>query len=69
MIVVVNELLMDNHQLELATALASENYLFHSSPEKLLETLVKSNFSELLPYPVPNMKRITDSLDEFFGFS
>lgn len=49
LLVVVNQKLMHNHQLELATKLAVEKYLFWSYPSNLLKVLEQADFSLLLP--------------------
>lgn len=51
--VVVNELLMDNHQLELAEAFAVNSYLFFSNCAQLFATLPTINWNRLQPYPIP----------------
>ncbi|KAI6651681.1 Bifunctional UDP-N-acetylglucosamine transferase and deubiquitinase ALG13 [Oopsacas minuta] len=68
LLVVVNEMLMDNHQLELAQHLAKEGYLIYTTCEYLKETLAGIDFSNLKPYVPGNPKGITDYLDKQFGF-
>lgn len=51
LLVVVNTLLMDNHQLELADALASAGYLFHAEPDTVVKTLREADWGKLKPYP------------------
>ena len=68
LLVVVNELLMDNHQLELAQQLAKEGYLFYTTCSRLKDTLVDIDFSNLKPYVKGNPKVIGDYLDKQFGF-
>ncbi|PAV89403.1 hypothetical protein WR25_11930 isoform C [Diploscapter pachys] len=52
-IVVVNERLMDNHQMELATAMADENHLLFCTPSKLAETIRDNRLFELTPFHPP----------------
>ena len=56
LLVVVNELLMDNHQLELAEELARGSYLYYCYPKTVLDTLTTADWSALKPY-VPINKR------------
>ncbi len=72
MIVVINNDLMDNHQTELAGAMAERGHLHVvASPEKLGETETWSAFEEFSPIPHQggdpyDMPRL---LDSFFGFA
>ncbi len=68
LIVVANELLMDNHQLELAEALAEEGYLYHGSPASLTDTLKQADFGRLKQYPEPEVHKLVESLDDFLGY-
>ena len=68
LLVVVNELLMGNHQLELAQHLAKEGYLFYTTCTHLKDTLIDIDFSNLKPYVKGNPKLIGDYLDKQFGF-
>ncbi|CAM9170448.1 unnamed protein product [Sphacelaria rigidula] len=53
LVVVVNSALMDNHQEELAEALAQRNYLVATTPEGLAQTLTEFDDSKgaRTPYP------------------
>eukprot|EP00793_Prasinoderma_coloniale_P000586 PRCOL_00003734-RA len=51
LVVVVNEALMDNHQQELAGALASRGYLVSTTPARLVSALETLDTSALKPYP------------------
>lgn len=54
--VVVNDALMDNHQEELAQALAQRNYLRATTPEGLADTLVALDDSPSARTPYPSAK-------------
>lgn len=69
LVVVVNEKLMDNHQLELAQKLSSDGYLFYCVPQTLATTLDEMNVDELKPYPKGNTKGFVKYLDEWMGFA
>lgn len=68
LIVVVNDMLMDNHQIELARALEEAGYLLcASTPQQLVEILSDSatqKLAQLTKYPVANsvaFARLVDS--------
>ncbi|XP_066245113.1 UDP-N-acetylglucosamine transferase subunit ALG13 [Euwallacea similis] len=67
LIVVVNEDLMDNHQIELATQLQNDGYLYFCTYSKLGETLCK-DLTQLVPYPKADIKIFTNYLDQCCGF-
>lgn len=69
LVVVVNEKLMDNHQLELAQKLSNDGYLFYCFPQTLATTLDEMNVDELKPYPKGNAKGFVKYLDEWMGFA
>lgn len=54
LIVVVNTALMDNHQTELAEAMAEQQYCVQTTCDTLLETLERADLSALVPYPDPD---------------
>ncbi|XP_068157468.1 UDP-N-acetylglucosamine transferase subunit ALG13 [Drosophila tropicalis] len=65
-LIVVNDELMDNHQLELAKQLATENYLYYCRVSQLEKELTKLDFSKLKPYEpaIANMQKFVNSLNE-----
>lgn len=68
LIVVINEDLMDNHQVELAEELQERNYLFYCTCATLYETLKKKNLNVLCKYPKAKTKVFADYLDHCMGF-
>ncbi|CAO1433883.1 unnamed protein product [Diamesa tonsa] len=69
LIVVCNEELMDNHQVELAEQLASENYLIHTSLNQLHTTLKTFNADKLQIYEPGKVTKFIEYLDDFMGFT
>lgn len=68
LVVVVNELLMNNHQTELAEQLFEDGYLLYCKPKNLNETLQKIDVSKLKKYKKGNIKEFVGFVDEFMGF-
>lgn len=71
LVVVVNTLLMDNHQLELARAMQRRNYLFVvESPNKLSDLKVWDDFERFEPSPpdATNPHSFAEILGSFFGW-
>ncbi|CAI5450891.1 unnamed protein product [Caenorhabditis angaria] len=66
-IVVINELLMDNHQAELAVALAEGAHLLHCTPFTLSETIRNSGLFTLIPYIPLSQKRVARFIDNRMG--
>lgn len=54
--VVVNTALMDNHQQELAEALAQRNFLHATTPDKLAQSLAELDDSPSARTPFPTAK-------------
>lgn len=69
LIVVTNELLMDNHQLELAEQLYKDGYLYYCTCSTLLNTLQTSDLAELKPFVYMKSKQIAAEIDKFMGFA
>ncbi len=69
LIVVTNDLLMDNHQLELAEQLCKDGHLYYSNCKGLLELIRSADFSNLKPFAGDKSKKIADIIDEVMGFS
>lgn len=76
MLVVINDLLMDNHQVELATALARDHYLWWTNSKTLLSvlqtlplSLIDKTKNTLLDYPEREKERFNQFLDNVMGFT
>ncbi|GLB35414.1 putative glycosyltransferase family 28 C-terminal domain [Lyophyllum shimeji] len=69
LIVVVNPTLLDNHQQELAAALADLGHLQHSTIPDLAQTIQSFEPSSLTPFPPFDGSRFAKLLDEHMGFS
>lgn len=68
-IVVVNEHLMDNHQIELAAQLHSDGYLLYCTPMTLVNTMKQfSDGVNLQKYQPGNMSRLVNHLDDLMGY-
>ncbi|CAH1106023.1 unnamed protein product [Psylliodes chrysocephalus] len=67
LLVVINEDLMDNHQIELAEELQSRGYLYYSTCDTLSQVL-KKDFSKLKDYPQLEKNIFAEYLDKSMGF-
>lgn len=65
-VAVVNDLLMDNHQKELADALADRHYLKATTPQELAQTLIDldDSLSARTPYPQAQPEVFAAIVDE-----
>lgn len=68
LIVVINELLMGNHQIELASQLAEDGHLCYATCSTLEETLKERDLSELKPFPPGKPELFSSLLDKVMGF-
>lgn len=66
LLVVVNEDLMDNHQLELAERLQIDCHLYYCTCDTLISTLNIVDFSLLSPFPKANPGMFIKYLDKVF---
>ncbi|KZT59006.1 glycosyltransferase family 1 protein [Calocera cornea HHB12733] len=68
LIVVPNTSLMDNHQVELADALAKQGYLVSATPETLPEVLASFRPDQLTPFPAFDGSKFLRIIDEEMGY-
>ncbi|CAG4929666.1 unnamed protein product [Colias eurytheme] len=66
LLVVVNEDLMDNHQLELAEQLQIDGHLYYCTCDTLQCTVEEVDFSALAPFPKANPEPFFQALDSVF---
>ena len=65
---VINEELMDNHQLELANQLHKDGHLIYcATPSKLNATLKSMDVSTLKPYKAGEPQKFAAYLDKVMG--
>lgn len=69
LVVVINEDLMDNHQLELAHQLYNDGHVLYSTCRDLPMTLQKMDLTCLTPFPPGEPKKFAEFLDQCMGFS
>lgn len=67
-LVVINEQLMNNHQLELAEKLAEDNYLQFCGVAELLDVLETADLENFKPFPAPNVAGFRDIMNAEMGF-
>jgi beta-1,4-N-acetylglucosaminyltransferase len=67
LLVVVNTLLMDNHQTELAEAMTEKNYCFQTTCKELVETIEKADFTKLKDYPEPDENAFPSVINGLMG--
>eukprot|EP01067_Filipodium_phascolosomae_P005816 Filipodium_phascolosomae@DN3928_c0_g1_i1.p1 len=67
LIVVVNEALMDNHQVELANALGERGFLINTTVTRLLLTMSAVKNFNPVPYPDKDLSKFHSTLEELFG--
>ncbi|GLG92300.1 Uncharacterized protein GBIM_00026 [Gryllus bimaculatus] len=69
LVVVVNEMLMNNHQIELAKQLFAKEHAYYCTCSELKETLVHMNVNSLKPFPSGKPENFANFLNEIFGFN
>lgn len=69
MVVVVNELLMGNHQTELAEQMFRDGHVLYCVPRTLSNTLVSLFSKRLRPYEKGNVANFTNQLNQLMGFN
>ncbi|RLV98457.1 hypothetical protein DV515_00010783 [Chloebia gouldiae] len=67
LIVVINDKLMDNHQLELAKQLHRDGYVLYCDCSTLVETLQSMDLSALKPFPPGQPEKFASFLDKVLG--
>ncbi|KAG3111637.1 hypothetical protein PI124_g6342 [Phytophthora idaei] len=67
LVVVVNTALMDNHQAELAEAMADQKFCLQTTVQGLLSVLEAGDWDDLQPYPEPDEQAFPDLLDAVMG--
>ncbi|NXH18579.1 ALG13 transferase, partial [Bucco capensis] len=68
LIVVINEKLMNNHQLELAERLHKGGHVLYCNCSTLVETLQFMDLSKLKPFPPGQPDKFALFLDKIVGF-
>lgn len=68
LLVVINEDLMNNHQLELAQQLHEDRHVHYTTCTNLEHTLQHMDLQTLEPFPTVDSHKFTDFLDSIFGF-
>ncbi|NWX95798.1 ALG13 transferase, partial [Nothoprocta ornata] len=67
LIVVINEKLMNNHQLELAKQLHRDGHVLYCNCSTLVETLQSMDLSTLKPFPPRQPEKFALFLDKAVG--
>ncbi|ALC47659.1 CG14512 [Drosophila busckii] len=69
-LIVINDELMDNHQVELALQLASEHYMYYCTVDQLSVNIATLAFEALKPYELnpANMQKLITALDDLMKF-
>lgn len=68
LIVVTNDLLMDNHQIELAEQLYKNEHLYYCTCQNLLHTIQMMNLPKLKLFTNDKSADIAKFIDEIMGF-
>lgn len=68
LLVVINEDLMNNHQMELAQQLHEDGYVQYTTCTHLEHALQHMDIQTLKPFPTVDPHKFTDFLDSIFGF-
>ena len=69
LLVVINEDLMDNHQLEVAYQLHKDGHLYYCTPSQLLQVLHTLDISKLKPFESGQPQKFASFLDKVMGYS
>ncbi|XP_029158306.1 UDP-N-acetylglucosamine transferase subunit ALG13 homolog [Nylanderia fulva] len=68
LIVVINDLLMDNHQVELAEQLYKDEYLYYCTCQKLLDIVQTMDLTKLKPFVNDKSTDIANFINKIMGF-
>ncbi|GAB1869347.1 N-acetylglucosaminyldiphosphodolichol N-acetylglucosaminyltransferase [Camponotus japonicus] len=68
LIVVINDLLMDNHQVELAEQLYKDEYLYYCTCQNLLHIVQTMDLTKLKPFINDKSADIANFIDKIMGF-
>mmetsp|Transcript_40269 Transcript_40269/g.67511 ORF Transcript_40269/g.67511 Transcript_40269/m.67511 type:complete len:170 (+) Transcript_40269:618-1127(+) len=67
LVVVVNDLLMDNHQSELASELSSRKHCVATTPEKILQAIENLDSESLVEYVPGDPVNVARGIDDVLG--
>ncbi|KYN02204.1 PREDICTED: UDP-N-acetylglucosamine transferase subunit ALG13 homolog [Cyphomyrmex costatus] len=68
LIVVTNDLLMDNHQIELAEQLYKDEHLYYCTCKNLLHVIQTMDLTKLKPFTNDKSADIANFIDKVMGF-
>lgn len=68
LIVVINDLLMDNHQVELAEQLYKDEYLYYCTCKNLLHIVQTMDLTKLKPFVNDKSADIANFINKIMGF-
>jgi beta-1,4-N-acetylglucosaminyltransferase len=68
-IAVINETLMDNHQVEIGRELASKRHAVMCTPQTLADVIRKTDFKDRVPLPAANPQGYVKLIGELMGVS
>lgn len=68
LIVVTNDLLMDNHQIELAEQLYKDEHLYYCTCRNLLHVIQTMDLAKLKPFTDDKSADIANFIDNVMGF-
>jgi len=69
LIVVTNDLLMDNHQIELAEQLYKDEHLYYCTCQNLLHIIRTMDLAKLKPFTNDKSAEIANFIDKIMGFT
>ena len=68
LIVVINETLLDNHQMELARAMESNGYAICTTVDGLAESIERVQDEVFVPFPEQDKDRFPEVLNNILGW-